>query len=90
LIAELGRAPEIATGAIIYMGFVPGALGYLAWSYVLSRLPSSIAGSFLYLVPPVAALIAWLVLGEVPSAISMTGGALVIGGVVIVNAWGRR
>jgi drug/metabolite transporter (DMT)-like permease len=90
LLAELSRAPAIATGAVIYMGVVPGALGYLAWSYVLSRLPSSIAGSYLYFVPPVAAAIAWLVLGEVPSVISVVGGLLVIGGVVLVNVRGRH
>jgi hypothetical protein len=43
-----------------------------------------------YFVPPVAASIAWLVLGEVPSIISIVGGLLVIGGVVLVNARGRR
>ncbi|HYN90099.1 MAG TPA: EamA family transporter [Ardenticatenaceae bacterium] len=41
--------------------------------------------NFLYLVPALAMLIAWLWLGEVPSAVSLAGGTLVIAGVIWVN-----
>jgi drug/metabolite transporter (DMT)-like permease len=38
-------------GLIGQMGIVPGALGYVCWAYVLSRLTASRAGAFLYAVP---------------------------------------
>lgn len=87
--AAISRAPLPATLAVIYLGLFPAALGYLTWARVLSRVPAAVAGSFLYLVPALAMLIAWLWLGEVPAALSLLGGALVLGGVVMVNRWGR-
>ncbi|HEX2623537.1 MAG TPA: EamA family transporter [Phototrophicaceae bacterium] len=88
--AEIAAAPLKSTLAIVYMGIFPGAIGYIAWAYVLSRLPASRAGSFLYLVPAIAILIAWLWLGEVPTLFALLGGALVLTGVIIVNTRGRR
>ncbi|MGE5542398.1 MAG: DMT family transporter [Bacillota bacterium] len=89
LLDSLKAASPAHTAAVVYLGIVPGALGYVAWSNVLSRLPAATAGSFLHLVPPVAMLIAWIWLGEVPSIVSVAGGALVLAGVVMVNMRGR-
>jgi drug/metabolite transporter (DMT)-like permease len=46
--------------------------------------------SFLYFVPVFATLIAWVWLGEVPRFVSLTGGAIAIAGVIVVNLWGKR
>lgn len=89
LINDLDSASSESTWAIIYMGVFPGAIGYLSWSFVLSRLSASIAGSFLYLVPAFAVIIAWLWLGEVPSLLALVGGVLIVGGVIVVNTRGR-
>lgn len=78
-------APADAIGAIVYLGVFPGALGYLTWTYVLSRLPASRAASLLYLVPPIAFTIAWLALGEKPTAMSLLGGIPIVAGVALVN-----
>jgi drug/metabolite transporter (DMT)-like permease len=70
----------------VYLGVFPGALGYMTWTYVLSKLPASRAASLLYLVPPIAFTIAWLALGEKPTAMSMLGGIPIVAGVALVNS----
>jgi drug/metabolite transporter (DMT)-like permease len=85
LLRDLRAASPTATWAVVYMGIFPGAIGYGTWSYVLSRLPAAVAGSFLYLIPVLAALMAWLWLGEMLPGSAILGGALVIAGVVAVN-----
>jgi drug/metabolite transporter (DMT)-like permease len=90
LLDALPAASLNATLAVVYMGIFPGAIGYACWTYVLSRLPASVAVSFIYLVPAFAILIAWLWLGEVPPVIALLGGLFVIGGVIVVNTRGKR
>lgn len=51
----------------------------------IGRLPIAASTSLLYLVPPVAVLMAWLWLGEVPLPAEVLGGAVVVAGVVVVT-----
>lgn len=74
----------------IYLGLFPTAVAYIAYAYVLSRMPASRTASFLYLVPAVALLVAWVWLGEVPPALSLIGGAIALAGVLLVNRYARR
>ena len=90
LVGEMGRASVSASLAVGYLGVFPSVAGYLCWSFVLARLPASRAATFLYLVPGLAMLIAYGWLREVPTAISLVGGALALAGVVVVNTLGRR
>jgi drug/metabolite transporter (DMT)-like permease len=82
-------APLESTLAIVYMGIFPAALAYVSWAYVLSRIPASVAGSYLYLSPVLAIFIAWIWLSEVPTFLSLIGGCLALTGVIIVNIWGK-
>lgn len=71
--------------AAVYLGLLPSALGFVLWAYAVGRLPIAASTSLLYLVPPVAVLIAWLWLGEVPLPTEVLGGIVVLVGVVVVT-----
>lgn len=85
LVADIQTASIDSTVAIIYMGIFPGAIAYFGWGYMLSRLPASIVGSLIYLIPVLATFLAWVWLGEVPSFTAFIGGVLVLAGVLVVH-----
>ena len=49
------------------------------------RIPASVAASSFYTIPIFAILIGWMVLREVPSALSIAGGVLAFAGVTLVK-----
>lgn len=69
----------------IYLGLLPSAVGYVLWAYAVARMPVAVSTSLLYLVPPVAVLIAWVWLGELPILPELLGGVIVIVGVTIIS-----
>lgn len=89
LFQSIKNAPIGTTLAIVYLGIFPAALSYITWSYVLSRIPTSLAASYLYLSPVLAILIAMVWLGEIPTFLSLIGGVFTLTGVIIVNIRGR-
>jgi drug/metabolite transporter (DMT)-like permease len=85
LAATIAVAPTSATLSVLYLGLFPAALGYVGWSVVLSRMEVARATTLLYLIPPVAALLGWAILGEGLGIAAAIGGAVTIAGVALVN-----
>jgi drug/metabolite transporter (DMT)-like permease len=88
--SEVARASAGATIAAVYLGVVPGALGYLTWTWVLAKMPASRAAGSLYAIPPLAYLFSWIFLGEKPGPLTILGAAVVLGGVALVNVGRAR
>lgn len=83
--AAVADAPVGADLAVVWLGVVPSALGYAAYAAVLARLDASAASALVYLIPPVAALIAWVWLGETVGVATLVGGAVTLGGVALAT-----
>jgi len=75
--------------AVAGLALFPTLLAYLAWTYALGRLPAGVAANFIYLVAPLAALLAFVFLGERPSGSTLIGGAMAIIGTIIAARWGK-
>jgi drug/metabolite transporter (DMT)-like permease len=86
---ELATAPPDAIAWIVYLGIFPTAIAFTTWAFALNRTTAGRLGSTSYLVPPMAILMAWLILAEVPPALAFVGGALCIGGVIVARSRGR-
>jgi drug/metabolite transporter (DMT)-like permease len=71
--------------AAAYLGIAPSALGFVLWGYAVGRLPVAVSTSMLYLVPPVAVVISWIWLGQIPLLIELVGGIIVILGVIVIS-----
>ena len=69
----------------MYLGLVPTAIGFSTWAYALSHTDASKLGSTTYLVPPIAVLLGWLILGEVPALLALPGGILCLAGVALAR-----
>jgi drug/metabolite transporter (DMT)-like permease len=90
LVDQLGRAHASAIAWTIYLGLVPTAIGFLTWAYALARTDAGKLGSTTYLVPPIAVLLGWVMLGEVPPLLALPGGILCLAGVAIARWKPRR
>jgi drug/metabolite transporter (DMT)-like permease len=89
LASELATAQPTEIAWLVYLGLFPTAIGFLTWTYALSRTPAGRLGATTYLVPPVVIVIAWVLLGEVPGLLALAGGAACIAGVVVARSTSR-
>ena len=81
--SAVASAPTGALAAVAFLAFGASALGFFTWAHACARLDVSVAAAALYAVPPVAALVAWLLLGETPTATTIAGGAVALAGVAL-------
>jgi drug/metabolite transporter (DMT)-like permease len=89
LISQLGSAPLASSLAAAYLGVFPAAVGYVLWSFALSRADVSRVTSTLNLSPILSLVIAFLALGEVPTPLSLVGGVITVAGVILLNTLGK-
>ena len=75
---ELFEYPPRTLLAFLLLALVPTLAGHGLVNRVLRELPAPTVGLFMLGEPVGASLMAWLLFGEVPSALTLAGGALVL------------
>lgn len=81
-------APSLSRQGIllaIVSGAITSGCGYAVWYAVLPRLSTAISGVCQLLVPPLAALMGWAVLGEALTIRLMIATLIILGGLYIVS-----
>ncbi|MGI9050699.1 MAG: DMT family transporter [Rubrobacteraceae bacterium] len=89
LLSQVRDATPGATFSGAFLGIFPTAIAYVTYAYVSSRMTAAVSASFLYLIPALAFLVAWVWLGETPHPVSIVGGLLALAGVLVVNGYRR-
>jgi drug/metabolite transporter (DMT)-like permease len=85
LVGELHRTGTTAIGWVVYLGVASTALGFATWTYALRRTSAGRLASLAYLIPVVAILLGWVLLGETPPLLAVAGGALCLAGVYLAR-----
>lgn len=84
---ELQHAHINTMIAVLYLGIFPTVLPYIALAYTIQKIGVSDATISLYLTPAVSLLLAYLMLGEIPTLIAILGGIVTLVGVAITSAY---
>lgn len=85
LVTEGAHAGPSAIGWTLYLGAAPTAVGFATWALALRRGSAGRTGSLAFLIPVVAVVLGWLVLGEAPPRLALAGGALCLAGVYLAR-----
>lgn len=89
LSVAIRQAPLPENFAVLVLGIFPSALAYLAWGYVLKYVEVSRASVAMYLVPPVAMVMAATLLGEHVALQVVLGAVIVLASVAAISLEGR-
>ncbi len=87
LVRQAGVADPGALLWTAYLGALPTAVGFSTWAYALARTSAGRLGATTYLVPPIAIVLGWVLLGETPPALALPGGLLCLLGVLVARGW---
>jgi len=70
---------------MLFLGVFPTSIAFTTWAYALARGSAGRVAATAYLIPPITIVMSWAILGEVPGAIAVLGGALCLLGVAIAR-----
>jgi drug/metabolite transporter (DMT)-like permease len=70
---------------IVYLGLFPTALAFSTWAYALRHTDAGKQAMTTFLVPGITALMAWVLLSEVPPVMAFVGGVLCVAGVLLTR-----
>jgi drug/metabolite transporter (DMT)-like permease len=89
-VEEAGSADARYLIYVALLGIFPSAVSYVAWSMAIERAPrTSSASNYMFLTPLLAAVMGFMIAGELPDSGTLFGGAVILSGVFLFNRAGR-
>ena len=85
LVAEVTSLSLRGWGAVLFLALLPTVVGYILWYVALEVKTASEISVFLYFIPVLSTIISAVLFQEQITLLFLIGGALVIGGLSIVN-----
>jgi len=85
LAVDWTQVPPLIWAATLWAVLVSAFLGWLVWGYVNAVRGVARTAPLMYLMPPVAGLVAWWLTGERYTAIKLAGAALTLAGVALAQ-----
>jgi len=85
----LNVSPAIWLG-LVYAVLISAFLGWLVWGWVNAVRGVARSAPLMYLMPPVAGLVAWILTGERYTGIKLAGAALTLAGVAVAQVAGSQ
>jgi drug/metabolite transporter (DMT)-like permease len=85
LAVDWAQVPLLIWAATLWAVLVSAFLGWLVWGYVNAVRGVARTAPLMYLMPPVAGLVAWWLTGERYTAIKLAGAALTLAGVALAQ-----
>ena len=87
---EWGDVTPMIWLGLCYAVLISAFLGWLVWGWVNAVRGVARSAPLMYLMPPVAGLVAWLVTGERYTGVKLVGAALTLGGVALAQFTSSR
>jgi drug/metabolite transporter (DMT)-like permease len=85
LMAKLPTLPATVWLSIAFLSFLCTVFAFVVWLWALQQMEASRVGSFTYLVPLFGVSFSQVILGESITLALVIGGAILLGGVYIIN-----
>ena len=71
--------------AVVYAGVLSIGVAYIIWYYGVEKLGNTRTSAYSNLTPVIALAVAWLWLGEVPTAAQVAGMVVILSGVSVAQ-----
>lgn len=85
MMQDVQTAPLHSTLWLIYLGVFPTAVAHSTYNFALSRIPVTAAANWLYAIPIITCLQAWIFLNEIPTPMAALGGCIALCGTILVT-----
>jgi drug/metabolite transporter (DMT)-like permease len=78
--------PALTWVAVLYAGVLSIGVAYIIWYYGVQKLGNTRTAAYSNLTPAIALLVAWVWLGEVPTAAQLAGLVVILSGVTVAQS----